>query len=187
MKDEQALRAEDASSKESSEHRSDHCSDDHSEHSEARDPSPVAPQASGEGLLADVVRRSVRPPGEVTLGRFIGFGPDNQALVTYPQSPCRGPLSARSTLPLSSADFDREVALLFEAGDPQRPIIMGLMRSPVEAASEPTPMSGSETPDASARVDGERVVFNAEQEIVLRCGQASITLTRAGKIILRGK
>jgi hypothetical protein len=34
--------------------------------------------------------------------------------------------------------------------------------------------------------DGERLVFSAEKEIVLRCGESSITLTRAGKILIRG-
>ena len=32
----------------------------------------------------------------------------------------------------------------------------------------------------------ERLELTAEREIVLRCGEASLTLTRAGKIILRG-
>lgn len=35
-------------------------------------------------------------------------------------------------------------------------------------------------------VDGERIVLSAEKEIVLQCGEASITLTRSGKIIIRG-
>jgi uncharacterized protein (DUF2345 family) len=34
--------------------------------------------------------------------------------------------------------------------------------------------------------DGQRVDVRAEQEIVLRCGKASITLTRAGKVLIRG-
>jgi hypothetical protein len=37
-----------------------------------------------------------------------------------------------------------------------------------------------------AEIDGERRVIEAEREIVLRCGDASITLTRAGKVIIRG-
>ena len=32
----------------------------------------------------------------------------------------------------------------------------------------------------------ERHVFSARREIVLRCGKASITLTRSGKVIIRG-
>jgi uncharacterized protein (DUF2345 family) len=38
----------------------------------------------------------------------------------------------------------------------------------------------------SAQVDDQRVVLSAEREIVLRCGEASITLTRAGKVIIKG-
>jgi hypothetical protein len=35
-------------------------------------------------------------------------------------------------------------------------------------------------------VDGEQLIFSADKEIVLKCGKVSITLTRAGKIILGG-
>ena len=38
----------------------------------------------------------------------------------------------------------------------------------------------------SVQVDGDRQVIEAEREIVLRCGDASITLTRAGKVIIQG-
>jgi len=36
-------------------------------------------------------------------------------------------------------------------------------------------------------LDGKRVVFEGKEEIVLKCGDASITLTKAGKILIRGK
>ena len=35
-------------------------------------------------------------------------------------------------------------------------------------------------------VDGRRVEFEAADEIVLLCGQASITLRRNGRIVIRG-
>ena len=35
-------------------------------------------------------------------------------------------------------------------------------------------------------IDGEQLTVTADREIVLRCGEASITLTRAGKVIIRG-
>jgi hypothetical protein len=38
----------------------------------------------------------------------------------------------------------------------------------------------------TAEIDGKQVVLAAEEQIVLRCGEASITLTRAGKILIRG-
>jgi hypothetical protein len=34
-------------------------------------------------------------------------------------------------------------------------------------------------------MDGEKLVFTANREIVPRCGEASITLTRAGKILIQ--
>jgi hypothetical protein len=37
-----------------------------------------------------------------------------------------------------------------------------------------------------ARLDGERIVLTAGQEIELRCGKASLILTRAGKVLIRG-
>lgn len=36
-------------------------------------------------------------------------------------------------------------------------------------------------------VDGKAVEITGQQEIVLRCGKSSITLTRAGQIVLRGE
>ena len=42
------------------------------------------------------------------------------------------------------------------------------------------------TPHKLYYVDRKRILFDAEEEIVLRCGEASITLTRSGKIIIKG-
>jgi hypothetical protein len=93
--------------------------------------------------------------------------------VDFPGNPDAGPVAARSTVPSANARVGREVALLFDAGDPRRPVVMGLME-----------------PRASAPVQGEvdgRLVLSAEREVVLRCGDASITLTRAGKVLIRGE
>ena len=35
-------------------------------------------------------------------------------------------------------------------------------------------------------IDGKRVTFDAQEEIVLRCGKASIILSRDGKIVIKG-
>lgn len=37
-----------------------------------------------------------------------------------------------------------------------------------------------------ARVDGQRVVIEAQDEVVIKCGRATITLRRNGKIIIKG-
>ena len=97
------------------------------------------------------------------------------ARVVFPGSPPEG-MSARVMAALGEGDLGREVALLFEGGDPRCPVVMGLMHGGFAPATRP-----------EARVDDQRIELNAEKEIVLRCGKSSITLTRAGKILIRGE
>ncbi|MFQ5652292.1 MAG: DUF6484 domain-containing protein [bacterium] len=93
-------------------------------------------------------------------------------------------LRARSTIKLSQAEVGKEVVLLAESGDINKLIVVGVIQHPGALASE----NGNLPAEAplSAELDGERVVLSAKREIVLRCGKASITLTRAGKILIRG-
>jgi hypothetical protein len=101
-------------------------------------------------------------------------------LVTYPGQPGTAALPVRATLDLHGAHVGRSVVLVFEDGDPRRPIVVGCLREP-DARS---------LPDAPGQVDvdadGERLVVTAKQQMVLRCGKASITLTKAGKILIEG-
>lgn len=104
-----------------------------------------------------------------------------------------GPVPARSLIPLSPAVLReavaqrREVVLLLEDSDPARPIIAGFLQPDtdtpaLDAAVEAT-LAGA---PVSAEVDGKKRVIEAEQELVLRCGKASITLKRDGKVLIRG-
>lgn len=90
------------------------------------------------------------------------------------------PVTARSVVPLSKERIGGEVVIAFEAGDPQSPYIIGALWNP-----DLPPVVTQ--PSVEAKVDGEQVVIEGKREIVLKCGEASITLTRAGKILLRGK
>lgn len=86
------------------------------------------------------------------------------------------PARARSAVELADEDVDREVVIAFDAGDPQRPLILGrVLTSPTAPRSA-----------VMAHADGERLVLSARERIVLECGSASITLTRAGKVLIRG-
>jgi hypothetical protein len=115
-------------------------------------------------------------PGEVVIGKIANVDETGTPLVDYPSNPTHQPLSALTTVALSKDSIGRDVAILFAEGDLRKPIIMGLIHTDLEPQSRPV----------EARVDGKKVLLSADKEIVLKCGKASITLTRAGKIIIRG-
>ena len=123
----------------------------------------------------------------VALGTLAGIDAAGGVLVDHPGNPTGRPLVALATVALGAAAVGRAVALLFIDGDPARPLIVGLIQGPADGNLEirAAPAEDRETP-LEARVDGERVVISADKEIVLTCGKASITLTRAGKVLIRG-
>lgn len=117
------------------------------------------------------------------VGRLVGFDPSGVGLVDHPRNGSGAPLPARSVVPLMAEGIGREVVLMFENSDFQKPIIMGVVQDP---APPPPEHAARRQEPCVAELDGRRLVFTAEQEIVIRCGEASITLTRAGKILIRG-
>ncbi len=83
---------------------------------------------------------------------------------------------ARSLVRLSPKQIGCQVALLYEGGDRSRPIVVGVIQgAPCESGD-----------DLAVEIDGHSIVLEGKRHIVLRCGKASITLTREGKIIVRG-
>lgn len=115
----------------------------------------------------------------VVIGVLMGFTEGNMPLVAFPGNQNETGLAAHSTTVFKSDDVGCQVALLFEGGDPQHPIVIGRIQHPEQIVQQ-------KKQNTCAVLDGERLEFNAGKEIVLRCGKASITLTKAGKIILRG-
>lgn len=124
------------------------------------------------------------PIDGVVVGRIVGFGQNGDPLVeaVVLGDGARGGVPARAMTALGPEDAGREVALLFEGGRRDRPVVMGRMHVAAEGAG----VARRADATATATADGERLVLTAEKEIVLQCGKASITLTRAGKILIRG-
>lgn len=128
-------------------------------------------------------------PGEriegVRIGELVGFMDDGVTpLVIYPGQPGSAAIAARMIPGLRGADIGRQVVLMFDAGAPTQPIIMGCLQA---QRSWPSADELAEQPEQVAvEADGQRLVVSAREEIVLRCGQASITLTRAGKVLIKG-
>jgi Domain of unknown function (DUF6484) len=125
------------------------------------------------------------------VGWFVGWSERDEALVDF-QGNGAGPLVARSTVALperdaaSAIDDPPEVVLMIEDQSPERPIIVGLVRAPRRPKPAATPDVPSIPGPLELSVDGRRVTLAANDEIVLSCGKASITLRRNGRLILRG-
>lgn len=115
------------------------------------------------------------------IARFHGFDMQDQPLVTGMAQLPGEIVLARTTIPLLRETVGADIVVLCEQGNPRRPIIMGVV------GSKPVSPADSDTqPLISVDADDDRYVISAEREIVLRCGEASITLTRAGKVIIKG-
>jgi hypothetical protein len=145
--------------------------------------------------LAEIAPRQRIPANHeriegVVIGRLVGFDEGGYPLVAFPGSVRSGNdgnagTRARTTTDLGTENIGRELALMFENGDPACPLILGRMHCPAHSPCD-SPEGAPGRSGLIVEADGERLELRADQEIVLRCGRASITLTRAGKILLRG-
>lgn len=116
-------------------------------------------------------------PG-VCVGVVVGFDGE-RVTVDFPGN-TGGPAAARLLVGLDAATLERAassrqaVGLVFEGGDAGKPLIVGLVAPGPTAAPR------------EVRVDGRRVVLSGEEEVELRCGEASISLKKNGKLVIRG-
>jgi uncharacterized protein DUF6484 len=114
--------------------------------------------------------------------RVHGFDFDEQPLLAGLPGLAHEIVVTRTIVPLLRQHIGSTVVVIFDQGDVRRPIVVGVLqehRSTIPASAVAAPL-------VSAEVDDQRVVLTAEREIVLRCGEASITLTRAGKVLIKG-
>ena len=153
-------------------------------------------------------------PGEVLLGILAGIDDQGSPVVGFPQFPHFESVTALATIPVLPLHIGRQIALMFTQGAESRPIVIGFLYSPlqqmldtlIEQSDPPTSALGSmdqtvfdkpavvskqsinmDQYDDTVRVDGRRVVLEGQEEVVLKCGEASVTLTRNGKVVIRGK
>ncbi|MBS0172643.1 MAG: hypothetical protein JSR64_01250 [Nitrospira sp.] len=116
------------------------------------------------------------------VARLHGFDIDDRPLVSNLELLPGQVVTARTTTSLLREMIGAAVLVLCERGDPSLPIIVGVLYPPSGLPLHPQGLDRR----VSIQADGERYQITAEREIVLRCGDASITLTRAGKVIIKG-
>jgi Domain of unknown function (DUF6484) len=121
------------------------------------------------------------PPVGVCIGELLALTDDGRtALVRLSAVGEGGAVRARSTVDLHGAHIGKSLVLMFENGDTARPIVMGVLRGEAGLPLEARPGQ------VEVLADGERLVVSAKEQLVLRCGKASITLTKAGKVLIEG-
>jgi hypothetical protein len=106
----------------------------------------------------------------VVIGELVALGEDGPR-VALAGGGAGTALRCRSLVPLDGSFVGAEVALMFEGGDPSRPLILGRLLEPAGPA---------------VLRDGERVRVTAAERIELRVGKASIVMEKDGRITIRG-
>jgi len=117
----------------------------------------------------------------VVIGELLAMSDESVTpLVRYPGQLGSAAIPARSSVDLHGEHIGSAVVLVFEHGAPDRPIVVGVLRG---QAGWPL-----ENPPAQVEVDadGQRMIVSAREQLVFRCGKASITLTKAGKVLIEG-
>jgi hypothetical protein len=130
-----------------------------------------APQRSKADKRILGSRRTLPARDTVQVTRITAVTPEG--LVVLSLGDAAEGIPARCGVPVSSLDLGKEAVVVYDDGDPTRPIIIGVLQP---AATSPPLI----------RCDDRDLVLRAERQIELRCGEASLILTRAGKVIIRG-
>jgi hypothetical protein len=125
---------------------------------------------------------------------IVGWRPGAGALVDYPGNP-HGPIPALSVVRLDPdwaarpAPGKSQVVLGFESQRSDRPIVLGILETPTglhAVTDEPASTSALAVGSPVVLVDGRRLQIEGRDEVVLKCGEASITLRRNGRVVIRG-
>ncbi len=126
----------------------------------------------------------------VCVGRIVRIDAEGKVMVAFAGSQ-NSEIAARVTSTVmkklnASDPSRREVLLAFENNDPELPIVIDTMHSLLDEIAEVTDVVLEAKEAEDVLIDGKRITFDAQEEIELRCGKSSITLTKAGKVLIRG-
>lgn len=112
----------------------------------------------------------------VAIGLLMGFE-DGSPLVVFAGNDKDHAVPARSLTRLGAEVIGKEVALLFEDGNRNRPLIVGQIVDPVRS---------EQSESVGIQRDGDYVRVEGKQRIELRVGKAAILMEADGRITIRG-
>lgn len=129
---------------------------------------PTASEMLAELLASPGVSNRQTLITGIIIGTIADISAGGDLFVIYNQN--QTAMNSKSLCVISPKDQGRQCALMFENGDPARPIVMGLLHHPV----------------LTINTIEEQQDIKAVEKIELQCGKASLTLSADGKIELRG-
>lgn len=125
--------------------------------------------ASGISVLTSVIA-SVPASGIVT-GQIVSIEEDGELFIDYPGNTI-GPTRAKTLARRVQAGAT--VLIVFERGNNELPIVLGVLHD------------GVQTRRKVLRLKARKIVLEADEELLLRCGESSVSATQ-GKIVLKGR
>lgn len=140
----------------------------------------VIPSRQGKATSPRRPAAAAQRLSHVCIGILVDWD-DKGPLVNFEGNP-RGPVRARISggpvrIRPPHADTPQEVVLLIDGRANRPPVLLGILQ----------PLDGGDAhAEMEARVDGRRIELEGREEISLRCGEATITLRRNGRIVIRG-
>ena len=129
------------------------------------------------------------------VGSLVEITATGQAMVDFPGN-IYGPQPVRSALTSEDTSLIQKlpmsVLLIFENDDPQLPIISGVIKEtifqyPTQQRAQPqTEAKSANTKSDQVLIDGNKLTIDAQEELILQCGDSSISLKQHGKVVIRG-
>jgi len=136
-----------------------------------------------EGALLETRVDPARGP---FIGELLGFSERGYPLIELTSHD--DPIEAPTTFALDRDDVGCTVLVVFVRGDRDQPVVTGRLLAPLPLEERPRPEAEVKLEGGALKIEseGERVIIEAQEELVLRCGKASLRLRRDGRVEVRG-
>lgn len=145
----------------------------------------AAPKNAGEleDLLAKSTRQGLSTAGRETVGvgELMALTDNGRTPIVCVAHESANAVPGRTTVDLNADHIGQQVVVLFENGDRERPIVIGVLHS--DRTVVPQELMAA----VDFSIDGERLIVSARRELVLQCGKSSITLQRDGTVRITGE
>ena len=149
---------------------------------------PQNENARTSDVLTAILSRSVRTGSEpihgIVIGHITGTDEGGRLMVDFPGNQDGTPLPAVSVAGGAALEAGVSIALAFDGGDAGKPIVLARIVEPVAIVRKAAGSNQDAPSHERARM--ETLTLDAEKELVIRCGNASITLTSDGKVVISG-